>query len=92
MKIGKVNSSCSTNGTRHVNLVTSPVISYERGKNREVFTTSGIYPWSFVTQISHNSHLSHGDDRNTFEVLTSTYPRGTLANFYIDLSLVLKNK
>ena len=35
---GMVSSSCSTSDTRHVNLVTYPVISHERGKNREVFT------------------------------------------------------
>jgi hypothetical protein len=27
------------------------VVSHERGKDREVFTTSGTYPWSFATQI-----------------------------------------
>ena len=47
----RVSSSCSTSGTRRVNLVTNPVISRERGKDREVFTTSGTYPWSFVTDI-----------------------------------------
>ena len=49
----------------------STVISRERGKNREVFTTSGTYPWSFVTQIFHNGQPSHGDECNTFEVMTS---------------------
>jgi hypothetical protein len=44
---GRVISSCSTSGTRRVNLVTHPVISHEWGKDREVFTTSGTYPWSF---------------------------------------------
>jgi hypothetical protein len=33
---GRVNSPCSTSGTRHVNLVTNPVISNERGKDRKV--------------------------------------------------------
>ena len=51
---GRVGSSCSTSGTSHVNLLTNPVISHEWGKDREVFTTSGTYPWSFVTQIFHN--------------------------------------
>jgi len=37
-----------------------------------VFTTSGTYPWSFVTQIFHNSQPSHGGDRKIFEVMTST--------------------
>ena len=48
---GKVSSSCSTSGTCHVNLVTILVISHEWGKDWEVFTTSGTYLWSFVTQI-----------------------------------------
>jgi len=37
-----------------------------------VFTTSGTYQWSFVTQIFHNGQPSHGGDRKTFEVMTST--------------------
>ena len=41
----RVSSSCSTSGTRRVNLDTNPVISREWGKDREVFTTSGTYPW-----------------------------------------------
>ena len=39
----RVSRSCSTSGTRRVNLVTNPVISHERGKDREVFTTNGTY-------------------------------------------------
>jgi hypothetical protein len=35
---GRVSSSCSTSDTRRVNLITKPVISRERGKDREVFT------------------------------------------------------
>ena len=69
---GRAGSSCSTSDTRRVNLGTNPVISHERGKDREVFTTSGTYPWSFVTQIFHNGQPSRGDDRKTFEVTTST--------------------
>ena len=53
----RIGSSCFTNDTGRVNLVTNPVISHERGKDREVFTTSGAYPWSFVTQIFHNVFL-----------------------------------
>jgi len=53
LKSGRVSSSCSVSGTRRVNLAKNPVISHERGKDREVFTTSGTYPWSFVTQIFH---------------------------------------
>jgi hypothetical protein len=48
---GRVSSSCSTSGTRRVNLVTNPLISHEWGKHEKVFTTSGTYPWTFVTQI-----------------------------------------
>ena len=69
---GRVGSSCSTSDTRRVNLVTNPFISHEWGKDREVFTTSGTYPWSFVTQIFHNVQPSHGGDRKTFEMMTST--------------------
>ena len=36
----RVSSSCSTSGTRRVNLVTNPVISPERGNDREVFPTT----------------------------------------------------
>jgi hypothetical protein len=69
---GRVSSSCSTSDTRRVNLVTNPVISHEWGKDREVFTTSGTYPWSFVTQIFHNGQPSHGGNRKNFEMMTST--------------------
>jgi hypothetical protein len=69
---GRVSRSCSTSDTRRVNLVTNPVISHERGKDREVFTTSGTYTLSFVTQIFHSGQPSHGGDRKTFEVMTST--------------------
>jgi len=70
--LGRVSSSCSTSYTCRVTLVTNPVISHERGKDREVFTTSGAYPWSFVTQIFHYGQPSHGGDRKSFEVMTST--------------------
>jgi len=43
-----------------------------------VFTTSGTYPLSFVTQIIHNGRPSHSGDRKIFEVMTSTLPKGTL--------------
>ena len=54
-----------------LNLVTNPVISHERGKDREVFTTSRTYSWSFVTLIFHNGQPSRGGDRKTFEVIPS---------------------
>ena len=69
---GRVSSSCSTSGTRRVNLVTKPLISHEWGKDRGMLTTSGTYPWSFVTHIFHNGQPSHGGDRKTSEVMTST--------------------
>jgi hypothetical protein len=62
---GRVNSCCSTSDTRRGNPVTNPVIIHVWGKDREVFTTSGTYPWSFVTQIFHNGQPSPGDDRKT---------------------------
>ena len=68
---GRVRSSCSTSDTRRVNIVTKPVISHERGKDREVFTTSGTYPWSFVTQMFHSGQPSHRGDSKTFKVITS---------------------
>ena len=68
---GRVSSSCSTSDTRRVNLVTNPVISREWGNDREVFTISGTYPWSFVKQIFHNGQPSHGGDHKPFEVMTS---------------------
>jgi hypothetical protein len=77
---GRVSSSCSTSGTRRVNIVTNPVIIREWGKDREVFTTSGTCSWSFVTQIFHNGKPSHGGDRKIFEVVTSTLPKGTLSS------------
>ena len=77
---GRVSSSCSTSGTHRVSLVTNPVISCEWGKDREVFTTSGTYPWSFVTQIFHNGQPSHGGDRKIFKVMTSTLPKGILGS------------
>jgi hypothetical protein len=45
---GIVNNSCSINGTRRVTFVTNPVISSERGKDRIVIATNGIYSWSQI--------------------------------------------
>jgi hypothetical protein len=45
-----------------------------------VFTTSGTYPWSFVTQIFHNGQPSLSGDRKIFEVMISTLPKGTLGS------------
>jgi hypothetical protein len=88
---GRVSSSCSTSGTRRVNLVTNPVINREWGKDREVFMTSGTYPWSFVTQIFHNGQPSHGGDRKIFEVMTSTLSKETLGSITSLLGATLFN-
>jgi hypothetical protein len=69
---GRVRRSCSTSDTHGVNLVTKPVIIHEWGKDWKVFTTSGTYPWPFVTQIFHSDQPCHCGDRKTFEVMTST--------------------
>jgi hypothetical protein len=45
-----------------------------------VFTKSGTYSWSFVTHIFHNGQPSHGGNRKIFEVMTSTFPKGTLGS------------
>jgi len=37
-----------------------------------VLTTNGTYSLSFVTPMFYNSQPSHGVDRKTFEVMTST--------------------
>jgi hypothetical protein len=55
-------------------------------KGPEVFTTNGTYPWSFVTQIFHNGQPSH---RKTFEVMTSTYLRGSLGSVASLLAVTL---
>ena len=56
---GRVNSFCSTSDTRDANLVTNPMISHERGKDRGLLTTSGTYPWSYLTHIFHNGQPGH---------------------------------
>ena len=45
-----------------------------------MLTTSVTYSWSFVPEIFHSGQPSHGGDRKTFEVMTSTYLRGTLSS------------
>ena len=40
-----------------------------------MYTTSGTYAWSFVTQIFHNGQPSHAGYRKIFEVMTSSLPR-----------------
>jgi hypothetical protein len=58
---GRVSSSCSTSDTRRVNLVINPAISREWGKDREVFTSSGTYPWIlFRLDMGLVYHPAHG--------------------------------
>jgi hypothetical protein len=42
-----------------------------KGKDREVLTTNGTFPWSSVTQIFNNGQPIHDGDRRTFGVMTS---------------------
>ena len=42
-----------------------------------------------MTQILHNSQPSHGDDRNIFEVMTSTLPKATLGSVASLLAAIL---
>jgi hypothetical protein len=65
---GRVSSSCTTSGTRRVNLVRNLMISHEWRKDQEVFTKIGTYPWSFVTQIFHN-----GQSRNIYLDIASSF-------------------
>jgi hypothetical protein len=85
---GRVSSSCSTSGTRRVNLVTNPVISREWGKEREVFT-SGTYPWSFVTHIFHNGQPSHGSNRKISKWWLQLYQKETFGSVAFLLAVTL---
>jgi hypothetical protein len=42
-----------------------------------------------MTQIFHNGQPSHGCDRKTSEVMTSTYPRGTIVSVASLLAAIL---
>ena len=54
-----------------------------------MFTTSGTYPWSFVTQMFRNGYRSHGSDRKAFEVMTSTSPIGIIGSVASLLAAIL---
>jgi hypothetical protein len=49
-----------------------PIKDEEENNIINITSQRGTYPWSFVTQIFHNGQPSHGGDRKTFEVMTST--------------------
>jgi hypothetical protein len=51
-----------------------------------VLTTSGIYLWSFVTQIFYNGQPGHGGHRKAFDVMTLTLPLGTIGSIVYLLS------
>jgi hypothetical protein len=89
---GRVSNSCSTSGTRRVNLVTNPMISHEWGNDREVLTTSGTYPWSCVTQIFYNGQPSHGGDRKMFVAMTSTSVKVKVGGRLVSISSILNFK
>jgi hypothetical protein len=55
-----------------------------------MFTTSGTYPWSFVTQIFHSGQPSRGVDRKTFKVMTSSSIPFALFLLAIVLSVLLR--
>ena len=55
---GKVSSSCSTSGTRRVNLVTNLVISHELGKDQETFILLTNYS-DIKTQLYFREGWSH---------------------------------
>jgi hypothetical protein len=70
---GTVCSSCSTSGTRRVNLVTNPVISHMNEERtgkclRQVEHICG-HLWH---RYSITVKQGHGGNRKTFEVMTST--------------------
>jgi hypothetical protein len=55
---GRVCSSCSTCGTRRVNLVINPMISRERGTDWEVFTTDEIlYKPLYQHMVKYNKFI-----------------------------------
>ena len=57
-----------------------------------MLTRSGTYPWSCVTQLVHSGQPSQGGDRNIFEVMTSTLPKGTLGSVTSFLAATLHQK
>ena len=78
-----IRTSLKTKGSKHGDK------SWMWKRQREVLTKSGTCPGSFVTQILHNGQPSHGGNRKTFEVMTSTYPRGTLCSVAFLLAVTL---
>jgi len=67
----KVYSSCSTSGTRRVNLVTNPVISHEWGKDQEVFTTT-VWYFFFMETKSCCQGFTYRRNQNTTPLSLTT--------------------
>ena len=86
---GRVSSSYSTSGTRRVNLVTNPVISHERGKDREVFETNRTYPSSFVSQIVHNDQPSHVKCHTGINLSTNPFITELIMNIFEKLAFLI---
>ena len=54
----KGSSSCYTSGTRRVNLVTNPVISHERGMDREVIKVNNVILDAVSIRHTHDQILA----------------------------------
>ena len=83
---GKDSSSC---GTRRITYL---VISLEWRKYLIMITTNGTYLWSLLTQIFRDGQPGHVGDRKAFEVMTSTWPLGTLGSVSSLLAATLYQK
>ena len=57
-----------------------------------MFITSGIYPWSFVTQIFHNGQPSYCGDRKTVSEYMIPYTSTRQRNRDIEISFVGKKR
>jgi hypothetical protein len=85
-----VSNSCSTSGTRRVNLVTKPVISHEWGKDREVLTASSA---GFTNRLDRLKSRASKFRRppanlyNTFNTVISFHFK-----YFIDKSIGLDNR
>ena len=74
--------------------ITYLVISLEWRKYLIMITTNRTYLWSLLTQIFRDGQPGHVGDRKAFEVMTSTWPLGTLVpvSFLLAATLYQKDK